>query len=117
MRQMDQDEKPAFPIGETCSSSALATCAGSLDSISLEGASADILAEVNQLKDQLMAAMRDAEVELSRERARMSNEKVAYEKRIAELEQRERDLTQRAAAGPNQKDGRVSRLRRFLGRK
>lgn len=85
-------------------------------SVSLEGASPEDLSEIETLKDQLKKAMRDAEIELSMERARMSNERVTLEKRIAELEQREKELTKQANAEPSHKDGRVSRLRKLLGR-
>jgi hypothetical protein len=84
----------------------------------LAGASSDDIDEIQMLKDQLKQAMRDAEIELSMERAKMSNERLQMEKRLHDIERREKDI-QRKSIQPESEcgDNRVSRLKSFLLRR
>ncbi len=82
----------------------------------LLNASPEELSEIQQLRDQLNQAMRDTEIELSRERARISNDRLELDRREAELRQREMELSHQADRNATPvKDGRLARLRKMLG--
>ncbi len=86
----------------------------------LAGASSEDIDEIQQLKDQLKLAMRDAEIELSRERAKISNDRLELDRKSNDLERREKEVKRKeespavvSACG----DKRVSRLKSFLSRR
>lgn len=82
----------------------------------LLNASPEELSEIQQLRDQLNQAMRDTEIELSRERARISNDRLELDRREAEIRQREMEVSHQASHNSAPvKDGRLARLRKMLG--
>lgn len=107
----DHEEEPKTPTSEDPGASATANA--------LLEASEDDRNEIQRLKDQLQQAMRDAEIELARERARLSNERLELERRDAEWKAREKELLKQlqSRSTPQQRDGGMSRLKRLLGGK
>ena len=79
-------------------------------------------AEIDKLKSELKSKLREAEVELSIKRARLSQERAAFERNQVELERRssrlEAELASKTAADrddDNGSDGIMDRFKRHLG--
>lgn len=75
---------------------------------------------IEDLKEQLTSKLRDAEVELSINRAKLSQQWASLEQRQFEVEQRENNLNNKYAkfkkGKPDQKQGILDRLSRHLSR-
>jgi hypothetical protein len=75
-------------------------------------------AEIDELKEQLTAKLREAEVELSINRAKLSKEWAALEQKVAEVTQREAALKSKYYdADTSNKKGLLDRISRHLSRK
>ena len=102
---------------ETAAAEKLEDLHQTIDSISPEDKDA-----IEQLKRDLNSKLRDAEVELSINRARLSQERAEIEQKQSELEQRTSDLEAKLrakngdSADHNKKGGFMSRFTRHLGK-
>ncbi len=72
---------------------------------------AKVYQDVESLREQLVQAIRQSEMELSIMRAQMSQERARLEQMEAEIRQREKNLMRQADSG---KDRQASRLKNFL---
>ncbi len=107
------DKQPAKKTDITCSSEVV-----SESDLKDLGATVEDVNEILLLKEQLQQAMRETEIELSIQRAKISQERAALEDRESRLVQRERDVERRVSEKNEKSKGRnVFRLQSFLGKK
>ncbi|MEZ6094549.1 MAG: hypothetical protein R3C03_09985 [Pirellulaceae bacterium] len=84
------------------------------------GATQDDIDEILAIKEQLQTALRETEIEMSIQRAKISQERAALDERASQIEQRERELNRKQpdSGTKEKKSGRnVFRLQSFLGKK
>ena len=70
---------------------------------------------IDDLRANLTAKLRDAEVELSINRAKLDQRLAQLERQQAELERREKSLESKNSDGTSQKSGVLDRLSRHIG--
>jgi hypothetical protein len=79
----------------------------------MPGVTAEDINEIAALKQRLQEMLRETEIELSIQRAKISHERAQIEQKAAIISQRERELSRRVEEGKKNK-GVLSRMKNFL---
>ena len=72
-------------------------------------------AAIQKLKEELNAKLRDAEIEISIERAKLSQQQADLEERMVEVERREKSLSRNSSEAQESAKGMLNRMARHLG--
>ncbi len=84
-----------------------------MDLENMPGVTTEDINEITALKQRLQEMLRETEIELSIQRAKISHERAQIEQKAAIISQREKELTRRVEEGKKSK-GVLSRMKNFL---